>query len=473
MAEYIRIGEPANEAERMGFRLLRDQLPDHYRILGNFDLRLPSRRTSLEFDAVVIGEYGFFAVEIKGWSGFIKGGARNWVLRWGKRSNPLSFLEKKTKALGQFIRQRVDDLPDDCFFAPALFFPRDGVQFDLPPSIMRSIVGPASVYEYFVDMDLVREKGPGPFRAAEKIKEVVEAIVAFSEPSEVGVVLPYYDIEEELETGDKPYREYVGSHQYLRSRAKVRVKAYSMDSLAANDQLRVERNRILRDIEALEVLDDNPYVARSYEMQPDYKDEMIFYLVSEWVGAHSLRDFIDENQGDEDVGETIDPLRRKLAHHLVEAVASIHEKGIVHRNLHPGVVYLTEGRDASIPLKVADFDFARVTQLESIADALSHIGTNGYKAPELWLEEEYDHRVDVFSLGAILFELMTSRVLFLGPGALLRPEEAWRERGGLLRDDQIRSVVQGMVSTDVELRAEAMQRARTLFEPAEPVVDIS
>lgn len=411
---------------------------------------------SLEYDAVVIGEYGFFAVEIKGWSGLIRGGARHWILEWGRRSNPLHLLEKKTKALAHFVRDRVHGLPDDCFYGPALFFPNEDVQFDLPKSMMSSIVGPDGVYEYFVDMDLVREKGPGPFRAKSKGQEIVDAIVALAEPSDKGDFLPYYDVEEEIEGPPRPYREYLGTHQYLRSRSQVRIKAYSMDSLASKARLRAEQNRILRDMEALDVLTDNPYVAHSYEMQPDYEDELIFYLISEWVGPTTLRDYMDAGQTDEEE-------RNELAYHLVEALATIHEAGIVHRNLSPEVIYLTEG-EAKVPLKIADFDCARVTQLESIAEALSQVGTSGYKAPEMWLDADYDHRVDIFSVGAILFELMTSQVLFRGPGTLLNPDEVWKQRCDQVEDKAIRSVIGAMVASDVDRRSQGLRAARELFE---------
>ena len=455
MAEYIRIGEPANEAERQGFRLLRDLLPDHYLILGNFDLRLPDRRTSLEYDAVVIGEYGFFAVEIKGWSGLIRGGARHWRLEWGRRSNPLNLLEKKTKALAHFVRDRVDGLPNDCFYAPALLFPCDEVRFDLPDSMMRSVLGPEGIYQYFVDMDLVRKKGPGPFRSKRRGQQIVEAIVAFAEPAEKGVELPYYDVEEELDKPSTPYREYIGSHQYLRSRSKVRIKAYTMDSLASKSRLREEQNQVLRDMEALEVLTDNPYVAHSYEMQPDYEDELIFYLISEWVGPRTLRDWMEEDADDK-------PTRLALAHHLLEAVATIHEAGIIHRNLSPDVIYLTEG-DTKIPLKVADFDCARVTQLESISEALSQLGTNGYRAPELWLDDDYDEGVDIFSAGAILFELLTSQTLFRAPGELLDAEQVWKEQRHRIEEESIRSAIGSMVSPDTDRRSTGLKAARKLF----------
>lgn len=459
MAEYIPIGKPANDAERQGFRLLRDRLPDHYVILGNFDLRLPGRRASLEFDAVVIGEYGFYAVEIKGWSGTIRGDARNWTLPWAKVPNPLIHIERKTKALAQYVRDRVDGLCDQCFYAPALLFPRS-VTLEMPETMLRSILRPAEIYEFFVDMDMVREKGPGPFRSKETTQQIVDAIVSLAEPSDDLSGPPYYEVEGELESDDRPYREFVGSHQYLKGRSKVRIKAYTMDALASKSGLRRERNRVLRDMEALDVLDNNPYVARSYEMQNDQDDELIFYLVSEWVGAQTLRDYLQDRPE-----ENWDRRRcLELCDHLTRAVASINETGIVHRNLSPSVVYLTEEDGESVPLKIADFDFARVTQLESIADALSHIGTSGYKAPEFWLDDDYDHRVDIFSLGAILYEMLTSKILFEGPGTLLRIEEVWTDRGKLIEDVELRRIVEGMISPHPERRTDALSQGRRIFE---------
>lgn len=461
MAEYIRIGEPANEAEREGFRLLRDRLPDHYFLLGNFDLRLPNRRTSVEYDAVIIGEYGFYAVEIKGWTGLIRGGDRYWVLPWDRRSNPVTYLDRKTKILGQFVRRQLDDLDDNCFFAPAMLFPRRDVRFDLPESMMRYIVGPDSIYDHFVDLEMVRKKGPGPFRSRERTEEIVEAITAVAEPGDEGVFLSYYDVEGERKVDSSPYREFFGTHRYLHSRSKVRIKAYTIDSLASMAQRREEQNRVLRDMEALEVLDDNPYVARSYEMQPDYEDNKIFYLVSEWVGSRTLRDYIESMKSSQETAD--DPTPLVLAHHLIEAIQSIHDDGIVHRNINPEVVYLT-GCDESVPLKIADFDFARVAKLESIAEAVSTIGTDGYQAPELWLDDDYDHRVDLFSLGAVLYELLTGQQLFRGPGGLLRPEEVWEDRGRRLEDEKLASLIGGLISRDADRRSEVMPAVRDHVE---------
>ncbi len=465
MAKYIRIGEPANEAEVEGFRLLREKLPEHYRILGNFDLRLEGRRSSLEFDAVVIGEYGFFAVEIKGWTGAIRGGDRDWYLSWGRVSNPLNHLEKKTKALGQFIRGRVADLPDGCFCAPVVFFPREGVTFEFPESIGQCVLGRDDVYEYFVDMEMVRERGPGPLRSEKEIEAVVDAIVSWSEPREVHGILPtYYHVEGQLDVPDRPYREFVGSHLYLKSRSKVRIKAYTMDALATRGKARQEQNRILRDLEALEVLANNPYVARSYEMQPDQDDDLIFYLVSEWVGPRTLANFLHEARADEESREEIWDQRMRYSRHLIEAVYSIHKSGIIHRNLSPGVIYLTTG-DAPVPLKIADFDFARVAKLETIAGALTSVGTEGYRAPELWLDQDYDSSVDLFSLGAILYELWTCDALLEGPGDLLRLDDTWSRKGGRIESEEIRAMIRSLIDPEPRVRKGVIEELRRAFRP--------
>ena len=452
MAEYMRIGPPANDAEKQGLRMLRQQLPDHYQILGNFNLRLPQRRNSLEYDAVVIGEYGFYAVEIKGWIGEIRGGDRNWYVPWGKMSNPLSHLEKKTKALAHYIRSEVGGACDDCFFEPVLFFPREGARLDLPDSMRQNVVKRGRLYDHFVDLEMVRKKGPGPFRQQNKRQAVIDAITSIASPGEKGVFLSYYEVSDECPRPNQPYREFLASHQYLRQRSKVRIKAYSMDSLQTNEALRQSKNRVVRDLAALDVLADNPYVARAYEMQPDYDDEMIFYLVSEWVSTTTLGDYLKQSDPDEEE-------RRGLARHLVEAVRSVHDAGIAHRNLHPDAIYMTQDR-AKVPLKIADFDFARIEEEESIADLVKAMGTAGYRAPELGLADaDYDVRVDIFALGAILFELLSGSQLFEAASDLVKIEETWSERAGEIKGERAREVIGAMVSPDRQRRRAGMERA--------------
>jgi len=89
-----------------------------------------------------------------------------------------------------------------------------------------------------------------------------------------------------------------------------------------------------------------------------------------------------------------------IARQLVSALQFLWRKRVIHRDIKPQNILLTE----SDVIKICDFGFARALSLESTT-ATSIKGTPLYMAPELVQEKPYDHRVDLWSLGVILYEL--------------------------------------------------------------------
>jgi hypothetical protein len=469
MAKYIPIGEPMNKAEIEAMRLLRDRLPDHYVVVGNFDLRTTRRRNSLEYDAVVIGEYAVYAVEVKGWRGLIEGDSRRWQPVWGRVENPFIKLEQKAKALRDFLVRSVPDFPREVFCIPVVLFPSDEVEFAIEDSWKDQRIRPRELWNFFVDEEQMTAHGPGPFSDVDLRERVVAAITPCAQPLERLGSVASYDIEGELERPNKPYREFVGSHRLLKNRSRVRIKAYYTDPLGPADNRDGHYNRILRDMEALGSLEDNPYVARPYETLHDREDEQIFYLVSEWVGPRTLADYIaDESDKPWRSDQAKIAERWSYARHLVQAVSFIHQRKIVHRSLHPDAIYLTRSPN-SVPLKLADFDHARVANLQSIAHELQSIGEEGYRAPELSLGHgDHDQRVDIFSLGVILYELLVGRPLFDNLSDVLRLEEIWQERRGLVGDGRVCAVLDGMLVADPSRRVADLEAALALFQEEAP-----
>ncbi len=144
------------------------------------------------------------------------------------------------------------------------------------------------------------------------------------------------------------------------------------------------------------------------------------YLVSEWLEGQTLRDWL----------AAVRPSWRDAAAHAVAiagGIAAAHGRGIVHRDLKPENVFRTEdGR-----IKILDFGLARAlpVPVSSPADAESPtiatvtepgviLGTVGYMSPEQVRGRPADARSDIFSLGAVLYEMVAGRPAFQGGSSI-------------------------------------------------------
>jgi serine/threonine protein kinase len=94
---------------------------------------------------------------------------------------------------------------------------------------------------------------------------------------------------------------------------------------------------------------------------------------------------------------------------VLEALTYAHERGIVHRDIKPANIIVL----ASGAVKVADFGISRLPGSE-LTLAGSVMGTPSYMSPEQCKGEEVDHRSDLFSVGAVLFQLLTGEKAFTG-----------------------------------------------------------
>ncbi|WP_426977005.1 protein kinase domain-containing protein [Pseudarthrobacter sp. O4] len=132
------------------------------------------------------------------------------------------------------------------------------------------------------------------------------------------------------------------------------------------------------------------------------EDGRIAYLVMEYIKGHTLRDVIT------DKGALAPRLALALIAPVVEGLGAAHEAGLIHRDIKPeNVLIADDGR-----IKVGDFGLARAVSTSTSTGAL--IGTVAYLSPELVLGKQADARSDIYSVGIMLYEMITGRQPFDG-----------------------------------------------------------
>jgi serine/threonine-protein kinase len=162
--------------------------------------------------------------------------------------------------------------------------------------------------------------------------------------------------------------------------------------------------RFLREARAAGAL-NHPHIATIYDAG---EADGAAYIAMELVDGRPL---------DEVLAEGRMPYERVLAlgAQLADALAYAHRAGIVHRDVKPSNILLSaDGRSA----KLLDFGVARTGESEGLirTQAGQMIGTPRYMSPEQALGRPVDHRADLFSLGAVLYEMVTGKVAFPGQG---------------------------------------------------------
>ena len=138
-------------------------------------------------------------------------------------------------------------------------------------------------------------------------------------------------------------------------------------------------------------------------------DGRAFYVMP-YIEGESLRDLLKRER------KLATAHALQIALEVADALAYAHERGVVHRDIKPENILLSAGHAV-----VADFGIARAASAaldENVTQIGIAIGTPAYMSPEQSLGEEIDGRTDIFSLGCVLFEMLTGTVPFRAPNAV-------------------------------------------------------
>ncbi len=128
------------------------------------------------------------------------------------------------------------------------------------------------------------------------------------------------------------------------------------------------------------------------------------FIVFEYVDGENLKELVNR-EGALPVRDAVE-----LGLQMARALGYAHERGIVHRDVKPQNVILNEDGRA----KVTDFGIARSLDVEGVTQTGTVLGTSDYIAPEQAQGQVVDAQTDVYSLGVVLYELLTGEVPFGG-----------------------------------------------------------
>ncbi|MDH3216399.1 MAG: serine/threonine protein kinase, partial [Candidatus Krumholzibacteria bacterium] len=160
------------------------------------------------------------------------------------------------------------------------------------------------------------------------------------------------------------------------------------------------KKRFVHEAQAASALQHNN-ICTIHEIEETPDGQM--FICMDYYDGETLRDKI--KRGPLPLAEAID-----IANNIAAGLAKAHDAGMVHRDVKPANLVVTS--DGVV--KVVDFGLAKLAGATRVTKTGTTVGTVAYMSPEQARGEEVDHRSDIFSLGAVFYELLTGELPFKG-----------------------------------------------------------
>ncbi len=143
------------------------------------------------------------------------------------------------------------------------------------------------------------------------------------------------------------------------------------------------------------------HVCRMFDLG---EEGLMHFLTMEYIPGEDLKTFIRRS------GSLIPAKAVSLARQTAEGLSEAHRLGVIHRDLKPQNIMIDKEGQA----RIMDFGIARIQEVEGLTGSGVFIGTPEYMSPEQAEFKDVDARTDLYSLGVVLFEMLTGRVPFEG-----------------------------------------------------------
>ena len=160
------------------------------------------------------------------------------------------------------------------------------------------------------------------------------------------------------------------------------------------------RQRFIHEAQSASAL-DHPNICTIYEIGETDKGQMFISMAC--YDGETLKEKIEK--GPLRIEETVEIILQ-----ICSGLEKAHKNGIVHRDIKPANIFITN--DGIV--KILDFGLAKAKGQTQLTQVGSTVGTVNYMSPEQARGEKVDHRSDIWSLGVIMYEMITGRLPFKG-----------------------------------------------------------
>ncbi|MFB0519048.1 MAG: protein kinase [Acidobacteriota bacterium] len=208
----------------------------------------------------------------------------------------------------------------------------------------------------------------------------------------IGQIISHYKILEKLGEGGMGV---VYKAEDTKLKRTVALKFLTPLALRSEE----EKTRFVLEAQAAAAL-DHPHICTVYEID---EAEGQTFIAMAYIDGQSLKEKVES--GPLKLDEALD-----IATQTAEGLQEAHEKGIVHRDIKSANIMVTERGKA----KIMDFGLAKLAERTKITRTATIMGTVSYMSPEQAKGEAVDQRTDIWSLGIVLYEMLTGQMPFKG-----------------------------------------------------------
>ncbi len=423
MSNWTTVSNSQYPWEQEALEFLSSHLPPESRVLGwsNFEY-VADEGSIYEVDALVIGPWGAFLVEIKSRPGIVRGNGNSWTWKhegaMTTRDNPVHLANRKAKSLISLLgRQKAFKKLRPPFLDVLVFLSHESNSIGLEGSDSYRVANRRTI------IDAIRKRDCPGLREFSSPPVSTPQIRAFVKAMEQAGIRPLSSTRKagdyKLNTlfWDCPtgaYQDWIGEHVTVKSGERL-IRLYSLHRQASDDERKILQQAAEREYQIMTRLEHDGILRVDTLTSAELGPALVYRFEKD---AKRLDHYLEEQADTLSIDEKLSLLRQ-----IAEAIVYAHRKNVVHRALSPQsiLVFPNEDDPKSPTLKIFNWQVglhrnestnSRLTRVSQTlhVDQLVEDSSTVYLAPELVSARSFEGwQLDIFSLGVIAYRIFSGQ----------------------------------------------------------------